>query len=378
MDFAFSDTQAAFRDAVREFSRTRLRPHSAAWDKSESFPREVIQEMAEMGLVGIRLDEAYGGQGADCVTTGIAHEEVASQDFSAGYFVLMPTLVGEVIQLAATPEQKTKWLAPITSGTAIPALCLTEPDAGSDARALSLRAERHGDAYVLFGEKTSVSLGATADIAVVFVRAEAGITALMVDLRSPGISRQTFTDLGTRAIGRAAFSFDGVEVPVEDRLGEEGKGFHLVMTAFDYSRALIALMCLGAARESINDAIQHTKDRIAFGRPIITNQGVSFPLVEHSTFIEAARLLSYKALWANDNGLPHTVEANMVKWWAPRLSVEAIHQALLFHGHMGYSDEVAVQQRLRDVIGLEIGDGTAEIAKSVVAREMFGRQFRPY
>jgi len=241
-----------------------------------------------------------------------------------------------------------------------------------------LTSGRHGDAYVLHGEKTSVSLGEAADVAVVFARAPEGITAFLVDLATPGIGRQRFSDLGTRAIGRASLHFDGVEVPVDDRLGDEGDGFRLVMQGFDYSRALIALMCLGAARESVEDAIAYTKDREAFGRPVITNQGVAFPLVEHATLIEAARLLSYKALWLKDRGRPHTVEANMAKWWAPRLAVEAVHQSLLFHGHMGYSDEVPQAQRLRDVIGLEIGDGTAEIAKAVVARELFGKEFRPY
>lgn len=374
----FTPEQEAFRDFVRDFSRRELRPHSSEWDKAGSLPRDVYQAMAEVGLVGIRLDPGSGGQGADCVTTGIACEEVSAADFSAGYLVLMPTLVGECIQLGATDQQRAQWLEPIASGRSIPALALTEPEAGSDARRLAMRADRHDDTYVLTGEKTSVSLGETADVCVLFARAPAGITALMVDLSTPGIARQVFSDLGTRAIGRAALAFDGVEVPVANRLGEEGQGFALVMKAFDYSRALIALMCLGAARESLAEAIAYTKQRQAFGRPVILNQGVSFPLVEHSTYVEAARLLAYKALWLNDAGLPHTIEANMSKWWAPRASVEAIHQALLFHGHMGYSDEVAVAQRLRDVIGLEIGDGTAEIAKAVVAREMFGREFRPY
>jgi cyclohexanecarboxyl-CoA dehydrogenase len=150
------------------------------------------------------------------------------------------------------------------------------------------------------------------------------------------------------------------------------------MRGFDFSRALIALMCLGAARSALDDAVAYTKQRTAFGRPVILNQGVSFPLVEHLTYLEGARLIAYKALWLKDCGRPHTVEANMVKWWGPRLAVEAVHQALLFHGHMGYSEELPHAQRLRDVIGLEIGDGTAEISKSVVARELFGRDYRPY
>ncbi len=378
MDLDFTLEQQAFRESVRAFVADELRPRSASWDRDGVFPREMVSRMAAMGLVGIRLDPSHGGQGADCVTTGIAHEEVAAGDFSAGYFVLMPTLVGEVISQAATPAQLERWLGPIARGEAIPALALTEPEAGSDARNLTCRAERHGDAYVLTGEKTSVSLGGFADTCVVFARARAGITAFLVDLGSAGVHRQRFTDLGTRAVGRAALSFDGVEVPDTDRLGEEGDGFRIVMQGFDYSRALIALMCLGAARAALDDAVAYAKERIAFGRPILMNQGVSFPLVEHATYLEAARLLSYKALWLKDEGRPHTVEANMAKWWAPRASVEAIHQALLFHGHMGYSEEVPQAQRLRDVIGLEIGDGTAEIAKAVVARELFGRDFRPY
>jgi cyclohexanecarboxyl-CoA dehydrogenase len=173
-------------------------------------------------------------------------------------------------------------------------------------------------------------------------------------------------------------SFDHVRIPASHRLGAEGSGFYTVMRGFDYNRVIIALACLGAAGISLEETMAYVKDRKAFGRALSQFEGVSFPIAEAATHIEAARWLCYRALWLADHGQPYTKEAAMVKWWAPKLSAEAIHQCLLFHGHYGYTDELPFEQRLRDVIGLEIGDGTAEVMKIVVARELMGRESLPY
>ena len=193
----------------------------------------------------------------------------------------------------------------------------------------------------------------------------------------PGISRTAFDDLGSRAIGRATIYFDNVRVSQDRLIGAEGGGFVSVMEGFDYSRAIIGLLCLGAAQQSLDEAMQWARDREAFGRPIGTFQGVSFPLAEAATYITGARHVCYEALWRKDNDLDHSAQAAMAKFWAPKLSVDVIHQCLLTLGHIGYSTEHKVGQRLRDVIGLEIGDGTAQVSKLVISRNLLGRSFAP-
>jgi cyclohexanecarboxyl-CoA dehydrogenase len=258
---------------------------------------------------------------------------------------------------------------------------LTEPGHGSDAANLEARATRHGDGWRISGEKTSISLGTHADSALVFARTGGagarGVSAFYVDLDERHVTRSAFSDLGSRSIGRASLFFDEHPAPPGSLIGCEGEGFIRVMQGFDFSRALISLACLGAASASLEEALEFAKDRHSMGVPIGRHQGVAFPLVEHVTYVRAARLLSYEALWRKDRGLPHAAEANMAKWWGPKVSAEAVHQALLITGHTGYSDELPHGQRLRDIIGLEIGDGTAQIAKLVAARHLLGRAFAP-
>jgi cyclohexanecarboxyl-CoA dehydrogenase len=253
---------------------------------------------------------------------------------------------------------------------------------GSDAANLACRATRDGDHYVISGEKSGISLAMVAHAAVLFARTGAtgarGISAFLVPLDLPGVSRSPLRDMGSRCIARAVLSFDGVRVPASHRLGQEGSGFYQVMQGFDYNRILIALGCLGAAQASLEETMTYVKERKAFGRMLAQFEGVSFPIAEAATQIDAARLLCHRGLWLADRGQPHTKESAMVKWWAPKLAVEVIHQCLLLHGHYGYTDEFPFEQRMRDVIGLEIGDGTAEVMKVIVARELMGRETRPY
>lgn len=331
--------------------------------------------------MGLRIPEAYGGQEADCVTSGVACEELGRADFNASYLVLNALLIGEILAANGTPEQKDRWLRPLAAGEVTPALCLTEPDHGSHAAELTLRAERDGDGWRLSGEKTSITLGMYANAGLVFARSGGlgarGVSAFYVEFDDRHLSRTAFSDLGNRAIGRASLHFDGHPAAAADMVGREGRGFVEVMKGFDYSRALIGLMCLGCGQAAIDDALQYARDRRAFEQPIGRFQGVAFPLVEYATYLRAARHLCYEALWLKDRGKEHTVEANMAKWWAPKVSAEAAHQALLTFGHTGYSDQVPQGQRLRDIIGLEIGDGTAQIAKLVVARRLLGREYAP-
>jgi cyclohexanecarboxyl-CoA dehydrogenase len=381
MDFSFSAEQEAFRSAIRDFATRELAPHYAADDRAGTLRPELPKLMGEMGLTGLRIPERLCGQSADAVTVGLATEEVARADFNACYLIINSALISEILLRAATEEQAARWLPPIADASHIPGLLLTEPEHGSDASALQLRADRDGDGWRLTGEKTSISLGEYAHTGLVFARTSAtgarGVSAFYLELDERYLPRAPFEDLGNRSIGRSSLHFDGHPVPAGALIGAEGTGFTEVMRGFDYSRAIIGLACLGTASAALDDAMAYARDRKTFGEPIGRHQGVSFPLVEYATYLKAARHVCFEALWRKDCGLDHTVEASMAKWWAPKLATEIIHQSLLTFGHSGYSAENPQGQRLRDVIGLEIGDGTAQVAKLVVARKLLGKDYAP-
>lgn len=383
MELAFTSEQEELIRTLRGFVGRELAPRSREWDKTAEFPWAAWKQMGAMGLFGLRAPAAYGGQEADLVTTGIAIEEVGRGDFACTYGVQLAGLAGEIIGKNGSDEVKARWLPPTISGEVVMAIGLTEPGAGSDAASIACRAVREGDQYVITGEKSGISLAMFAHAAMIFAKTDPGakargVTAFLVPLDLPGVSRQALRDMGTRAVGRAVLSFDHVRVPVSHRLGAEGTGFYQVMKGFDFNRILISLACLGAAQVSLEETMAYVKDRRAFGKPLVQYEGVSFPIAEAATHLEAARWLCYRGLWLADHGLPHTKESGMVKWWVPRLAVDVIHQCLLLHGHYGYTDELPFEQRMRDVIGLEIGDGTAEVMKLIVARELMGREALPY
>ena len=381
MHYRFDEDQEAFRGEIARWAEKVLAPHYQTDDKTAEFRGQCALDMAQMGLTGLRIPEQYGGQEATAVIAGIAAEEVGRAAFNAGYVIINTALISDIIVRNATDEQKAAWLPGIASGETVPCIMITEPGHGTDAASLELRATPDGDGWLLHGEKTSITLGMAANRAVVLARTGGagarGVSAFWVDLADPGISRSAFDDLGSRAIGRASIHFDGVRVTRDDLIGAEGDGFVSVMQGFDYSRAIIGLLCLGAAQVSLDEAIQWSRDREAFGQPIGKFQGVSFPLAEAATYIRGARHVCYEALWLKDNELEHSAEAAMAKFWAPKLAVDVIHQCLLTLGHVGYSTEHKVGQRLRDVIGLEIGDGTAQVSKLVISRSLLGRTYAP-
>ena len=245
-----------------------------------------------------------------------------------------------------------------------------------------LRAVRDGEDYVLNGVK-SLSFAVDAAAVVVFARTSdtdqrgRDISAFLVPLDRPGVTRERYADMGTKAVGRGAAHFDGVRLPASHLIGAEGQGFTQVMRGFDFSRALIGLQCLGAAQVTVEETWAYVTKRESFGQPLSKNQGVSFPLAEADTMIAAARLLCYQALSRKDAGLPHTTEAAMGKWLAPKVAFDAIQQCLLLHGQYGYRTDLPIEQRLRDVLGLQIGDGTAQIMKMIIARQRIGREYAP-
>ena len=379
MDFDFTDDQRAIQDVAQRFAADRLAPGFLARDAGGPLDRDLIQEMGALGLIAAEMPEEFGGSGVDSVTAGLIIEAISHADLNVGYIPLLSGLVGAILVQHAKPSTARAVVSDACAGKTLLALALTEPGGGSDAANLRLKARRTNDGYVLNGEKTSISIADQADAALVFARTgtEAerahGISAFLVPRDTPGLSTSSFDDLGSRSVGRGSMFFDDARVDESSLIGEESGGFRQVMGGFDYSRALIGLMVLGAARASLDESWDYIQEREAFGKPLAAYQGVTFPLAEAETMIEAARLLCYKTLWLRDQGKPHTSEAAMVKWWAPKLAFDVIHQCLLAHGHSGYSKDMAHQQRLRDVLGLQIGDGTAQIQKMVIARERVGR-----
>lgn len=381
MDFEFSPAQRELAERVRAFTAERIAPGAAGRDRRGGYEPELLPAMAAAGLFGLRIDTRHGGAGLDAVSTGAALEELAAGDVSVCYPVLNAALIGGVLAANATREQQDRWLPAVAAGEATVALVLTEPEHGTDAARIAMRAEPDGDGWRLTGEKTSIMIGSYATHGLVFARTgepgAAGITAFYLPLDHPRVKRQALDDLGCRSAGRARLLFDAVPATPADVVGGPGLGFVQVMRGFDYSRALIALMGLAAAGASLREAADRAGAREAFGQPVGRFQGVSFPLVEHATLVHAARLLCFEALWRNDAGLAHRVEANMAKWWAPRVAVDACNQALVTFGHLGYGEDLPLAKRLRDVIGLQIADGTENATKLVVARQLLGRGHAP-
>ncbi len=373
------DEYLELRETAFRYAKEKLLPRYQAREQETVLDRAMMREMGELGFIGPELPEEYGGLGLTNVASGVIIEALSYGDFNVAYVQSSGSLLGQVIARNASKDIASHWVPQIVRGEKLLGIGLTEPSAGSDAARLSLKAERRNDRYILSGEKTSISMADQADGFVVFARTGTpedrgrGVTAFLVPSDSKGLSRTRFNDLGSKIVGRGSLFFDAVEVPMEHRLGEEGKGFYEVMSGFDFNRAMIGLMCIGSAQASLDETWRYAHERQTFGKPLAEHQGFTFPLAEFEGLLEAARRLCYRTLGLRDDNRAHTSEAAMCKWLAPKTAFEAIRQCLLCHGHYGWSLDMPHQQRMRDVMGLEIGDGTAQIMKMIVAREALRR-----
>jgi len=384
MQFQPTEDQKAFLETAKRFADEKLAPGYLKRSREHRFDRALIKEMGALGLIAPDLPEKFGGLGESFVTAGLVTEEIARGDFSVSYVQLVGSLMGGMVAEHASEDIASEWLPRVVSGDAIIGIGLTEPRGGSDAANLILKAEKSGNGWVLNGEKTSISFAEQADAAVVFARTGApdsgarGVSAFFVDLNQEGIKRTHFEDIGTRPVGRGSLFFDDVYVPAENMMAEQDRAFGTCMAGFDYSRALIGLECLGAAQASVDETWAYVQEREAFGAPIVQYQGVSFPLAEAETQLTMMRQLCYYTLDLRDRGLPHTSEAAMCKWYLPKVSCEILHQCLILHGHYGYTTDLPHHQRYNDVLGLQLGDGTAQVQKLVIAREKAGRMALQY
>jgi cyclohexanecarboxyl-CoA dehydrogenase len=382
VDFEVTDIQREYRDRARTFARERLLPGYQERERTARISPELRREIGGLGLIAPEIPVELGGRGLTRLASGLITEEIGRGDINVAYLQVVGSLVGQILAGNAQPEVAKEWVPRICSGEEIVGIGLTEPQAGSDAGMPRLTAVRDGDDWVLNGAK-SLSFGGDAAAVVVFARTGPSvkrgkdISAFLVPLDLPGVTREPVPDMGTKAVGRGLAHMSDVRIQGDHLLGAEGRGFTQVMQGFDFSRALIGLQTIGCAQQTVDETWDYVSKREAFDRPISTNQGVAFPLAEAETQLAAARLLCYQTLWLKDVGQPHTSQAAMCKWLAPKTAYDVITQCLLLHGQYGYRTELPLEQRLRDVLGLQIGDGTAQIMKLIIARQRLGRKLAP-
>jgi cyclohexanecarboxyl-CoA dehydrogenase len=379
LSFDFTDEQRGFADTLRQFAVEVLTPGYRNRAASTAFPWDVYRQLGAMGLLGIGLPEQYGGTGEDDpILLGLAAETLAYGDVNVAFAPVFSGLVAHQLAKGATDALAQQYLPAMIAGERLVAVALTEPGAGSDAAGLATTARPVSDGYMLRGEKTAITAAVHAQAALIYARepgssGSRGISCFLVPLDAPGVTASHTPAMGCAPLGWGSIHLDDVHIPTNHLIGEPGRGLSGVLGHFDFSRPALGLMCLGAAQASLDEAICYAKDRTAFGKPLAAFQGVSLALAEQATYIEAARWLCYRALWLRAANQPHTDLAAMGKWWPPIVAKDAIEQAMRTFGNLGYSTELPLQQRYRDVMAYLIADGTAEIQKRVVATALLGR-----
>lgn len=378
ISFAFTDEQEQFKTTLRDFAQNELAPGYRDRAAKADFPFDVQEQLGELGVLGIGLPEEFGGTGdEDPILLGLAAETLAYGDVNVASAPVLLGLVGS--QLAkGSREVQEKYLPGLIAGEITAAIALTEPGSGSDASALRAVARPVSGGYRLSGEKTAISLACSAAVTLVYAREPGsarsrGVTGFAVPMDSEGVTVHHMPGMGCLPLGWGSIHFDDVFVPESAVIGDPGKGFQAVMNHFDFSRAALGVMCLGAAQASLDEAARYATVRETFGKKISEHQGVSFQLAEQATYLEAARWLCYRALWLRETGQPHTALASMSKWWPPMVAKDAIEVAMRIHGNLGYATEFPLQQRYRDVMAYLVADGTAEIQKQIIAKELLAR-----
>jgi butyryl-CoA dehydrogenase len=380
MNFGLNEEQRLVRDMVRDFAQNEIAPRAAAVDKGEEFPAENIRKMGELGLLGLPFPERYGGGGGDYVSYAIAVEEIARACGSTALIYAAHISLGcGPIYDFGTEEQKRKWLPHVCSGKGLAALGLTEPEAGSDAGATRTTAVRDGDDYVLNGSKMWITSGAIADVVNCTAKTDPeagtrGISCFLVEKGTPGfIPGKNEPKMGLKGSVTSALSFDNCRVPAENLLGKEGEGFRQALITLDAGRISIGAMALGLAQAALDEGTRYAKERVQFGQPIAKFQAIQWMIADTATEIDAARLLVYRAAAMKDAGLRFTKEAAMAKLFASETAERAAFKALQIHGGYGYSREYPVERIYRDQRLCSIGEGTSEIQRLVIARQVLGR-----
>ncbi len=378
MDFKLSEHHTLLRSSVRDFARTEVAPHAQRWDKEERFPKEIVPKLADMGLLGIRIPEEYGGSGMDMLSYALCVEEIARVDGSLALTVASHNGLGtgHVLRFG-TDEQKRKYLTKAARGEWLAAWALTEPGSGSDSAALATTARRDGGDWVLNGTKMFITQGSVGGFCVVLARTnpqvakQRGITAFIVEHGTRGFSASKHLEkLGCRSSDTVELTLEDVRVGDGQRLGDLDQGFRDTMQILDRGRVSIAAMALGLGEGALEMAITYAKDRKQFGKPIADYQAIQWLLADSKTELDAAALLTYRAATLVDRGEPHTTEASMAKLFASEAATRACNRALQVHGGYGYTREFNVERHLRDAKLCEIGEGTSEVQRTVIAKHL--------
>ena len=378
MDFTLSEHHELLRKTVREFARTEVLPHARKWDEEERFPTEIVPRLAELGLLGIRIPEEYEGSGMDITSYAICVEEIARADGSLALTVASHNGLGTGHILSfGTEAQKKKYLPKAAKGEWLAAWALTEPGSGSDSAGLRTTARREGDKWVLNGTKMFITQGSVGGFCVVLARTnpdaakQKGISAFIVEHGTKGFSASKHLEkLGCRSSDTVELTLENVVVGDEQRVGEIDHGFTDTMKILDRGRISIAAMALGLGYGVLDMAVGYAKDRKQFNKPIADFQAVQWMLADMKTELDAAQLLTYRAAWLADQGLPFSKEASMAKLFASEASSRACNKALQIHGGYGYTREFHVERHLRDAKLCEIGEGTSEVQRMVIAKHI--------
>lgn len=372
-----TDEQQQIADAVRDFAQERLKPFAEQWDKAHRFPKEAIEEMAGLGLFGMLVPEQYGGSDTGYVAYAMALEEIAAGDGACSTIMSVHNSVGCVpILKFGSEQQKQQFLAPLASGAMLGAFALTEPQAGSDASSLKTRARLEGDHYVLNGSKQFITSGQNAGVVIVFAvtdpdAGKRGISAFIVPTDSPGYQVARVEDkLGQHASDTCQIVFDNVRVPVANRLGEEGQGYKIALANLEGGRIGIASQAVGMARAAFEVARDYAHERQSFGKPLIEHQAVAFRLADMATRIAVARQMVLHAAALREAGRPALVEASMAKLFASEMAEKVCSDALQTLGGYGYLSDFPLERIYRDVRVCQIYEGTSDIQRMVIARNL--------
>ncbi len=370
-----TEEQTMIRDMARAFAQEQLAPHAADWDRTHTFPHDAVRQMGELGLLGMVIPEAWGGAGADYVSFALAIEEVAAGDGACSTIMAVHNSVACMpIFRFGSDAQKERYLKPMAKGELLGAFCLTEPQAGSDAAALRMRAVRDGDGWVLNGVKQFITSGKTAQIAIVFAVTDPalgkkGISAFIVPTATKGYSVTRVEDkMGQRASDTAQIALEDLRLPADHLLGRDGEGYKIALSNLEGGRIGIAAQSVGMARAAFEAACAYAKDRQAFGKPIIEHQAVAFRLADMATEIDAARLLVLRAAQLRDQGAPCLKEASMAKLFASEMAERVCSKAIQVFGGYGYVTDFPVERIFRDVRVSQIYEGTSDVQRLVIGR----------
>ena len=377
MDFSLTEDQKMLKTMVRDFAEKELEPIAARIDEEATFPAESIKKAGEIGLTGTGFPEEYGGGGGGAIEQAIVFEEVARVCASTSVILIVTNeLTSYPIYRSGTEEQKQRFLIPLTKGEKLGAFGLTEASAGSDVAAMQTTATREDGGYRLNGNKLFITNGAEADILVVFATVDKsqgyrGVTAFIVEKDTPGFSvGKHESKLGIRASSTSELIFDNCLVPEENRLGDEGRGFRIALSTIDASRIGIAAQAVGIAQGALDRSLAYAKERQQFGQPIAEFQGIQWMLADMATQVDAARLLTYRAAYLKDEGLPFIKEASMAKVFAAEMAMFVTSKAIQIHGGYGYIKDYPLERYFRDAKITEIYEGTSEMQRMTIARQL--------